>query len=403
MRQLGDGFLALPGPESPVERLRAARVDRYFGNFMLDNQRARCCCCRCSTSTAPGPRSAPATSTPQVQRGAARRPSPRRARPRAPTYRFVRRASDNEPLAVARRADLRAAGAGRAGSRRRRCSSCRRWRASTCCERVGSREAQGDVAVFLIDRRRPRAVGSAAPTTRRPRGARLLASWCRTSRAAPRSSPPSTRIFAHGKKRAHARPASAPVEESGWGLVVQKPLSAAFAAVQQLVFNDVVASLLLVVLAGVFAGFAARRVSQPIQRLAETTHEIAAGNFGGRVEVAGPGRELADLAEDFNRMSGHVAELRPAAPAGGAGQPRAVHRLAARLRRGGRRQGPLHPRPLRAGGRATAAPSPAPRPAGGGPAQASGSARCSTTWARSASRTASSRRAACSPPTSTSR
>ena len=54
------------------------------------------------------------------------------------------------------------------------------------------------------------------------------------------------------------------------------------------------------------AVLAARRVGHPIQQLAETTHEIAAGNFGQRVETVAVGRELVELGQDFNRMSGHV-------------------------------------------------------------------------------------------------
>ncbi|HEX2223043.1 MAG TPA: HD domain-containing phosphohydrolase [Thermoanaerobaculia bacterium] len=96
------------------------------------------------------------------------------------------------------------------------------------------------------------------------------------------------------------------VEENGWGLVVQKPLAAAFAAVDKMIVNTVLSTLLLLSLALFFAYLAARWVSQPIQRLAETSHEIASGNFGGRVEMKGLSFELADLAEDFNLMSGHI-------------------------------------------------------------------------------------------------
>jgi putative nucleotidyltransferase with HDIG domain len=62
---------------------------------------------------------------------------------------------------------------------------------------------------------------------------------------------------------------------------------------------------------------AARWVSRPIQRLTETAHEIAAGNFEGRVDLQGLSFEFADLAEDFNQMSGHIGryvqQLRQAA------------------------------------------------------------------------------------------
>jgi putative nucleotidyltransferase with HDIG domain len=95
------------------------------------------------------------------------------------------------------------------------------------------------------------------------------------------------------------------VEESGWVLIVQKPLAAAFAAVNRMIFNIVLSTLLLVALALFSAFLAARWVSRPIQRLTETTHEIAAGKFG-RVDLQGLSFEFADLAEDFNRMSGHV-------------------------------------------------------------------------------------------------
>lgn len=109
------------------------------------------------------------------------------------------------------------------------------------------------------------------------------------------------------------------VEESGWGLVVQKPISEAFADVDRMIFNAVLSTALLIALSLFFAYLAARWVSRPIQRLAETTHEIADGNFGGSVEMQGLTFELADLAEDFNRMSGHVAsyvqQLRQAAQA----------------------------------------------------------------------------------------
>src|SRR5947199_3376831 len=109
------------------------------------------------------------------------------------------------------------------------------------------------------------------------------------------------------------------VPESGWGVIVQKPRAAAFAVVDRMFFNSLLSTLLLVGLAFIFAVLAARLVSQPIQRLAETSHEIAAGNFSRRVEVAGLGSELAELAEDWNRMSlhleSHVQQLRQAAQA----------------------------------------------------------------------------------------
>ena len=107
------------------------------------------------------------------------------------------------------------------------------------------------------------------------------------------------------------------VKESGWVLIVQKPLSAAFAAVDRMIWNLVGASALLVGFSFLAAFLASRWVSRPIQRLTETAHEIAAGKFDGRVEMEGLSFEFADLAEDFNQMSGHVGryvqQLRQAA------------------------------------------------------------------------------------------
>jgi HD-GYP domain-containing protein (c-di-GMP phosphodiesterase class II) len=123
--------------------------------------------------------------------------------------------------------------------------------------------------------------------------------------------------FTSGGRRKEMLAQVSAVDESGWGLVVQKPLAAAFATVNRMIFNAVLSTVLLVAIAIFFAYLAAHWVSQPIQRLAETSHAIAAGNFGGRVEMQGLSFEFADLAEDFNRMGGHiesyVQQLRQAA------------------------------------------------------------------------------------------
>ncbi len=121
----------------------------------------------------------------------------------------------------------------------------------------------------------------------------------------------------HGRQEVLAQVSA--IDETSWGVVVQKPLSAAYAVIDQMVLRTVLATLPLMALSVCFAFLAARWVGRPIQRLTATTHEIAAGSFGGRVEMKGLSFELADLAEDFNRMSGHVEsyvqQLREAAQA----------------------------------------------------------------------------------------
>jgi putative nucleotidyltransferase with HDIG domain len=96
------------------------------------------------------------------------------------------------------------------------------------------------------------------------------------------------------------------VPHAGWGVLVQKPASRAFGAVRQMMVKAALSTAVLVVLALTGAVLVAGRFSRPIQQLTQTSHEIALGNFGKRVEVSGPGAEIAQLATDFNRMSTHV-------------------------------------------------------------------------------------------------
>ncbi len=109
------------------------------------------------------------------------------------------------------------------------------------------------------------------------------------------------------------------VGDTGWAIVVQKPAAAAFAEIHRMVVNAVVATIVLVALAMTAAVISARWVSLPIQRLAQSSHEIAEGNFGRQVEGRGLPAELADLAGDFNRMSSRlettIERLRQAARA----------------------------------------------------------------------------------------
>jgi putative nucleotidyltransferase with HDIG domain len=65
---------------------------------------------------------------------------------------------------------------------------------------------------------------------------------------------------------------------------------------------------LLLAAATVLALWLSRRISATIRRFTRTTHEIADGNFGRRLPEDRSVAEFAQLAADFNRMSGHVEE-----------------------------------------------------------------------------------------------
>ena len=98
------------------------------------------------------------------------------------------------------------------------------------------------------------------------------------------------------------------VDETGWGILVHRPVAAAFAAVRTMILRTAISSAILVVVALLIAILAARKVSHPIQVLTRTARQISDGNLGLRVPASGLGRELNELATYFNRMSDHVKD-----------------------------------------------------------------------------------------------
>jgi putative nucleotidyltransferase with HDIG domain len=182
-------------------------------------------------------------------------------------------------------------------------------------EKVTKEEAQKGVGVFVVDRQGKLLWSNGGRGKTTELGRNVLNA---VANKGPVTMTSSYKIRTpEGIREVFAQVSAIP--ESGWTLVVQKPLSEAFADVDKLIVNAAVSTAVLVALSLFFSYLAARWVSRPIQRLTETTHEIAEGNFGGKIEMQGLTFEMADLAEDFNRMSGHVAsyvqQLRQAAQA----------------------------------------------------------------------------------------
>lgn len=119
----------------------------------------------------------------------------------------------------------------------------------------------------------------------------------------------------------HFETLAAPIfsnDQFGAWFVVARP-SAAAAAVDRLFYNTLLSSVLLVLLSLLFAAAVARWLGRPLDELATTTREVAAGNFAYRVDAQGLTLEMVDVAENFNRMSEHVEryvqQLREAATA----------------------------------------------------------------------------------------
>ncbi len=183
-------------------------------------------------------------------------------------------------------------------------------------ESVFKEEAQGDVDVFLVDRS-----GQLLWWGEASEGQRLAVTQSRLVRdfvQTPLNMTQEYTLQLDGEKKRMLGRIS-PVEEAGWGIVVHRSADRVLAVVQEMVINTAVSTGILLALALAIAVLAARKVSNPIQQLADSTHEIAAGNFGQRIEVFGPGQEITELAKDFNRMTGqlesHIDKLRDAAQA----------------------------------------------------------------------------------------
>jgi putative nucleotidyltransferase with HDIG domain len=99
----------------------------------------------------------------------------------------------------------------------------------------------------------------------------------------------------------------APVGEPPWGVLVERDRDIAFASVDRMVRDTVIWSGVCLTGALALALIFARRLSRPIARLASSTRAIAEGQYGTRAEVGGTA-EIADLSENFNRMSESIRD-----------------------------------------------------------------------------------------------
>ncbi len=97
----------------------------------------------------------------------------------------------------------------------------------------------------------------------------------------------------------------APVRQPDWGVLVERDRALAFASVDLMVRDTVIWSAVALAAALLLGIFFARGLSAPIARLAQSTHAISEGEYGATVEVAGTA-EIADLSENFNRMSASI-------------------------------------------------------------------------------------------------
>lgn len=290
LRHVGRGLLVVPGPASVEERLREEWVQRYVQEFMLGDSNLHAL--RVLDSTGTGRQIGRADLPESVK-------SVREAAFKAalaagePVFRFVVLPPANEPAV-----SIAVPVAEETGGVALIVEALVRL---PLLDAVFRREAEGRVAIFLIDGDGQVlwSEGVGEEGRRALVEAGLAESFVGGAPLALTTEYPGV-----GGRRMLAQ--VSPVAATGWAVVVQKPASAAFAAIDRMVVSAVAATGLLLLLALAVAAVAARWVSLPIQRLAKTSHEIAEGSFGRRMEEGGLPAELADLARDFNRMSGHV-------------------------------------------------------------------------------------------------
>ena len=288
--QLGGSLLAAPPAGGADAKLQAAWVPRHLQEFL--SRRPELIALRVLQEDGVGPNLAPATMAPELDE-VSREAFADALENGGPAYRFVRPAGTGQALVVV---------AVRVGEETQRLvvEAVTRVRP---LEEFFQQQAQGAVSVFLVDAEGGMLwfQGDDPSLEAAVAGSSAVAELVRsrvtmTQEYQLETAGGSERMLGH----------VSPVEESGWGVVVQRPVAAAFTAVREMAFRTGISTAVLVIVALLIAALAARRVGRPIQQLAESTHEIAAGNFGQRVEAVGVGRELVELGQDFNRMSGHV-------------------------------------------------------------------------------------------------
>ncbi len=107
-----------------------------------------------------------------------------------------------------------------------------------------------------------------------------------------------------------------PVPSLEWAVVVQKPQREAYRGVYEMQRTTRLLGLLIVLISVAISSYAARRITNPLQTLTETSRAIARGDFSQRVRLNSR-TEIGELAETFNTMSEEleqfVADLKRAA------------------------------------------------------------------------------------------
>jgi HD-GYP domain-containing protein (c-di-GMP phosphodiesterase class II) len=93
-----------------------------------------------------------------------------------------------------------------------------------------------------------------------------------------------------------------PVTALNWAVVVQKPRDEAYSSVYDMQRTASLLAIFAIALSIAVGIFAARRITNPLEILTESSHAIARGDFSQRVQVKSR-TEIGELASTFNLMS----------------------------------------------------------------------------------------------------
>ena len=93
-----------------------------------------------------------------------------------------------------------------------------------------------------------------------------------------------------------------PVTSLNWAVVVQKPRNEAYSSVYEMQHTARMLALFAIILSIGVGIIAARRITNPLEVLTESSHAIARGDFSQRVQLASR-TEIGELASTFNFMS----------------------------------------------------------------------------------------------------
>lgn len=294
LQQLGGAVLATP-PSNEIEgKLRAGWFGEYLEDFLISNPRV--VALRVLSAEGQGPYLAAEDLSPAVQT-AMDSGFQEVVRTAQRAYRFVVMPETTEPLAVLAVPIFDTGGAP--------LLFVEAAIELSPMEVLFQQEEMGDAGVFLIRRDGTMLWSGGAPvdTVRSLEASRLVRDFVDS----PLSMTQEYELKSSGRSERILGRAS-PVPETGWGVIVQKPVAAAYTSVQEMIAKTALSTAVLVGLAFILAGSLARRLGAPIQRLSDGAAEMTSGNFGRRLEGSDLGRELNDLASNFNLMSGYVEE-----------------------------------------------------------------------------------------------